>query len=97
MAGSSALDPDSLLLNGHPLSYSFFEHVERHEELYRRIFGHVDGAPVCRQLTARIADLSRHYHGALRAISTKPIETELIAGYLAGALVEVAGRWIKLN
>ncbi|TVR05347.1 MAG: TetR/AcrR family transcriptional regulator [Spirochaetaceae bacterium] len=92
--GRSALDPDSLLLNGHPLSYSFFEHVERHEDLYRRIFGHVDGAPVCRQLTARIADLSRLYHEALRAISSEPIDPDLIAGYLAGALVEVGGRWI---
>ncbi len=94
LAGSSALDPDSLLLNGHPLSYSFFEHVERHEALYRRVFEHTAGAPVSRQLTSRIADLSRHYHGALRAISTEPIEPDLVAGYLAGALVEVAGRWI---
>ncbi|TVQ26776.1 MAG: hypothetical protein EA383_04475 [Spirochaetaceae bacterium] len=42
----------------------------------------------------RIADVSQHYHGALRALSAEPIEPELVAGYLAGALVEVSGRWI---
>ena len=94
MDGSSALDPESLLLNGHPLSYPFFEHVERHEALYRRVFGHDAGAPVCRRITAQTAELSRHYHGALRSISTEPIEPDLIAPYLAGALVQVAGQWI---
>lgn len=89
-----ALDPESLLASGRPLSYPVFAHIEEHVELYRLILGSPDGAQVARRLEDSIAEISRAQHAALRELSSETIDADLTAAYLAGAAVASARMWI---
>ena len=95
------LNPETLLLKGHPLSYSFFAHLERHELLYQKIFETPHSAPLRHAITTRVAEISRMHHSVLRTLREsgdtqkhEPLDAEYVAAYLSGALVELAGRWI---
>lgn len=94
--GRAALDPQSLLASGRPLSYPLFAHLERHAEVYTKIFrAGAAGAALVDRLMKATAESSRALHAPLRERSAVAIDEELVASYLAGALVSTAGVWLS--
>ena len=88
------LDPETLLAAGRPLSYPLFAHVESHERAYTTIFADERGAPIVRSLTHLTALQSQAHHQTLRDRAPNEVDAEMVASYLAGALVQSAGTWI---
>ena len=93
-SSSSSLDPDSLLAHGKPLSYPFFAHLARHSDTYRAIFSDDRGAGVAKRILRDVATVSKTQHAGLRALSTNPLDPDLTAAYLAGALMASGTHWV---
>lgn len=94
LSRSSSLDPDSLLAGGKPLSYPFFVHLARHSATYRALLSDDRGAIVARRIQLDIAAVSKAQHASLRASSDYPIDPDLTAAYLAGALMAAGVHWL---
>lgn len=89
-----ALDPDSLLSKGKPLSYPFFAHVAQHEAPYKAVFSDERGAVVALRIRHEVEAISKAEHAALRAVSTQAVDADLTASYLAGALIASGAHWV---
>lgn len=92
--GTARLEPQDLLLSGKPLSYPFFTHLEAHRSTYVPVFSDPRGGAIRQHLVDQVAELSRAHHAPLRSISPHAVNPDLLARYLAGALVAAAGWWI---
>lgn len=91
---SSSLDPDSLLARGKPLSYPFFAHLAQHSATYRAVFSDDRGAIVARRIQQDVAAASKAEHASLRALSANPLDPDLTAVYIAGALMAAGAHWV---
>jgi AcrR family transcriptional regulator len=91
---ASALEPETLLARGKPLSYPIFAHIARYRDIYERIFTDDRGSGVLRRLQGDAEEISRAQHESLRRISPTPPEAGLTAAYIGGALIFSARWWI---
>ncbi len=88
------LDPTTLLASGKPLSYYFFSHVERNQDIYVQIFK-PEGSNLQCAISHYLSGISELLHASLRAVSKKPLHSDLIAEYLSSALMATASWWLR--
>lgn len=96
IAESSDLNPQSLLMDGKPLSYPVFQHIYDYAVLYRDILNDNADAVFMLQLWDYITAQSFMKHAALRAIAPfLTVPPELIAHVMSGALLGAVRWWLQ--
>jgi AcrR family transcriptional regulator len=90
------LDPETLLVDGKPLSYPAFAHVAQDQPLFRVVLGLEEGGAA---LTARLHDYLARFsyaaHAPLRVRAKQQLmPPEYTAAFLGGALVGVLRWWL---
>ena len=89
------LDPTTLLRGGRPLSYPFWVHLDEHRRVYRQLVASPRGAVVLDAVAEVVAVESRRLHAPLRETASQPVDADLVAGTLAGALLGAARWWLR--
>jgi AcrR family transcriptional regulator len=81
-----------------PLGFSlaFFRHVDSHRRLYRAIVGRESGAIVDRQMRRLLADLVKEVVPTGQR-ERSGIKAEMVAQYVAGALMSIVTWWLDRN
>ncbi len=92
------LDADSLLVNGKPLTYPVFKHVEENAPLYRVMLSEDGTAHFILRLMGYLAQVSYEKHAPLRQMARHiSVEPTFTAHFLAGALVNLIVWWLERN
>ncbi len=90
------LDADSLLVNGKPLTYPVFKHVEENAPLYRVMLSEDGSMHFILRLLAYLSQLSFEKHAPLRQMARHiSVEPTFTAHFLAGALVNLIVWWLE--
>jgi AcrR family transcriptional regulator len=93
---TSMLDPDSLLMDGKPLSYPVFKHVHDNAVFYRGLLDEGGELEIVLKLWDYLAQQSLHKHQTLRdAAKTVTLPPELTAEMLTGALLGAVRWWLR--
>jgi AcrR family transcriptional regulator len=89
------LDPDTLLLNGKPLSYPIFLHVHSYARFYRSALSEKGSMQFMVRLWSYIAEVSYSKHSPLRSRAPHmQIPPELIAEMITGAAIGSVRWWL---
>jgi AcrR family transcriptional regulator len=92
------LDADTLLADGKPLTYPVFKHVQEYAAFYRAMLGSHSTSAFIMRLLDYAAQTSYERHAPLRAFAPRiTVPPELIAHYLAGALLGCLHWWLKTD
>lgn len=93
---TSDLQPQTLLMDGKPLSYPVFQHIYEYGVFYKSIFVEQGNLSFILRLWGYLAQESEQKHQALREVAPfVSIEPELVADMLSGALLGAVKWWIK--
>jgi hypothetical protein len=95
-SGEGRLDPQTLLLDGKPLTWYFFSHVHQHRDIYLELMRD-EGSQCWSRLFNTLLRTSKSLHRSLREISSQNTDPDLIASYLAGALLGTCHRWLRME
>jgi AcrR family transcriptional regulator len=89
-------DAETLLVNGKPLTYPVFKHVEANAALYRVMLS-VDGtAHFILRLMGYLSQVSYEKHAPLRQMARHiSVEPTFTAHFLAGAVVNIVIWWLE--
>ncbi|MDX2140212.1 MAG: TetR/AcrR family transcriptional regulator C-terminal domain-containing protein [Chloroflexota bacterium] len=97
-ASVGGLDADTLLADGKPLTYPVFKHVQDYARFYRAMLGSHSTSAFIMRLLDYAAQVSYERHAPLRAAAPRiTVPPELIAHYLAGALLGSIHWWLKTD
>lgn len=90
------LDADTLLVNGKPLTYPIFKHVEANAALYRVMLSMDGTAHFILRLMGYLSQVSFEKHAPLRQVAQHiSVEPTFTAHFLAGAVVNVVIWWLE--
>jgi AcrR family transcriptional regulator len=89
------LDPDTLLVDGRPLSYHVFRHVQEYAVLFRSLLGPHGHLPTLLRLWDLLTRVSYAKHAPLREQAPHiTVEPALIASMVTGALLGALRWWL---
>lgn len=95
---TSTLDPETLLMDGKPLSYPVFQHVKAFAVFYRSMLADDGDAAFILRLWDYIAEQSFRKHGPLREVSPMlTLPPDLVAEMLTGALLGAVRWWLHTD
>lgn len=98
IAGSMGeLNPETLLVDGKPLTYVVFVHVAAHAAVFKAVLGHEQGSSqLALRLQEYLAAASYAAHAPLRACAQQQsVPAEMIAHFLSGAVIGVLRWWLS--
>lgn len=91
-----ALNPNSLLADGKPLSYPAFAHVGAHRSFYRTMLSELGTADFIMRLMHYLADASYRHHAPLRDVAPNiSLPPRFINYFLAGAIISSIVWWLE--
>jgi AcrR family transcriptional regulator len=98
VAQMGQIDPETLLVDGKPLSYPIFRHVQEYALFYRDVFQQESTNPFLLRMWSYIARISYIKHSPIREIAPQlTVSPELIAEIITGAALGAVRWWLETD